>query len=416
MGSSLGKSSAAPAPDYADLAAQQGAASQQAAQYNTAANRVNQTGPDGSITWSSRPGADPNNPQAGDWTQTTSLSPQQQQLYNSQNRISQQFANTAEGSLGRISGTMSQDFNPQGLPALQGAQQGQFTAQAGAPNSSVDSRNGNMSQAPQAGPVQGQVNAGNLPALGGDYEASRNAVTQALMARAQPGLDQNQSATENRLKNQGIEQGSEAWNREMQNLGQQRNDAQSQAILAGGQEQSRLAGLAQADRSQLYGEGVTSGNFANQAQNQQYTQGLAGSQFNADQNQAAYSRDLGSATFGNQAQGQNFAQAQSNDAARNTFNAQQAQFGNQARSQGFQEQLTQRQLPINEINALRGGSQVSQPQFSSYYTGGSTQAAPVFDAGVAAGNYATQAGAQNQSGKNALLGGLASLGSAWIGS
>lgn len=45
------------------------------------ANKYNTSGPYGSGTWTLRPGADPNNPQAGDWTQTTTLSDGQQDLY-----------------------------------------------------------------------------------------------------------------------------------------------------------------------------------------------------------------------------------------------------------------------------------------------------------------------------------------------
>lgn len=44
-------------------------------------NKFNTAGPYGSGTWTLRPGADPNNPQAGDWTQTIALSPEQQKLY-----------------------------------------------------------------------------------------------------------------------------------------------------------------------------------------------------------------------------------------------------------------------------------------------------------------------------------------------
>lgn len=52
------------------------------------ANKYNTAGPYGSGTWAIRPGADPNNPQAGDWAQTTTLNPQEQGLYdqNVQNR------------------------------------------------------------------------------------------------------------------------------------------------------------------------------------------------------------------------------------------------------------------------------------------------------------------------------------------
>ena len=45
-----------------------------------------------------------------------------------------------------------------------------------------------------------------------------------------------------------------------------------------------------------------------------------------------------------------------------------------------------RSLPLNEINALRTGSQVQGPQFGQYYTN-NANAAPIMDAGIAQGNY-----------------------------
>lgn len=372
MGSSLGKPKTPAAPDYGALAQQQGQANLQAQQQNTAANRVNQVGPGGSVTWAMRPGADPNNPQAGDWTQTTALSPEQQALYNSENRISQQFANMGESQLGRVNSTLGQEFDTSGLPALQGG---------------VDPRTGQAQRSPTAGPVQGQIQTGQLPQLGGDYESSRQAVVDAMMSRSAPELDRQQAARENQLMNSGIERGSEAWTREMDAFGRQRNDLQMQAQLAGGQEQSRLHGMAASDRGQLFGEGVTSGNFANTAQNQQFTQGLASAGFNNDILGQEFGRDLSAATF-----------------------------GNQARGQGMQEQSYLRNLPLNEVNALRSGAQVQSPTFSPYYTSNAPQAAPIFDAGMAQGNYNLQAAGNQQSGYNSLLGGLARLGSAWIGS
>jgi len=44
-------------------------------------SRYNESGPFGSVAWSLRPGAAPNNPQIGDYVRTTSLSPEQQKLY-----------------------------------------------------------------------------------------------------------------------------------------------------------------------------------------------------------------------------------------------------------------------------------------------------------------------------------------------
>jgi hypothetical protein len=188
-----------------------------------------------------------------------------------------------------------------------------------------------------------------LPSLDYGTQDSRSRVEQALLSRINPDLNRQQDQLDNRLLNSGIERGSDAWNREQELMGRQRNDAVNQAIVAGGAEESRLAGLQSGQRGQLFGE-----------------------------NQAITGQ------------------------------------GNQARQQSIQEQAYLRSLPLNEINALRTGAQVQSPQFQSYYTGGSAQAAPLLDAGLAQGNYDTNAYNANMQGYNALLGGLSNLGGAYV--
>lgn len=394
----MGKSSAPPPPDYAALASQQGQNNKETAQFNAAANRVNQVTPQGSTTWSIRPGADMNNPKPGDYVQTTSLSPGQQGLYDSGVRVSQNLANTAESGLSRVSQAMGQQFNTKGLPGLS-------TMTAGGLPAPQIGYNGLPQQGlGDAGQVQSQVQTGNLPSLGNgqSYEASRKSVEDALMSRANPALAQAREGRETSLLNSGIEKGSEAWNREQANIGQTENDARMQAIMAGGAEQSRLAGLDLTARQQLYGEGVQSGNFANQAQNQRFSQGLAGAQFSNDTASQDFANRLSQGNFANQAQGQAFGQQQTT-----------AGFNNAARQQGIQEQAYLRSLPLNELTALMSGAQVQSPQFQSYYTNNAA-AAPIMDAGIAQGNYNMQAAQNRQSGANGLMGGLASLGSAYL--
>ena len=72
-----GKSKAPKAPDYAAAAEAQGVANKETAIVNNAMNRVNQITPDGSKTWTMKPGADPNNPKVGDYIETTTDSPEQ---------------------------------------------------------------------------------------------------------------------------------------------------------------------------------------------------------------------------------------------------------------------------------------------------------------------------------------------------
>lgn len=393
----MGKPKAPPAPDYAALATQQGTESRDTAGFNSNLNRVNQYGPDGSSTWATRPGADPRNPRAGDWSQTISYSPDQQRLYDSQNRISQQFANTAEAGLGRVGNSMGQSFNPQGLPGLQtvnagGAQPVRGVNAYGLPNTNMD-----------PGHVQGSLDRSNLPGLDYGTAEARQRVEAAMRQRIEPQLAEQQHSVESQLLNSGLEKGSQAWNSEMDRLGRQRNDANAQITAAGGAEESRLSDLQRAQRAQLFGETTTAGNFANTASGQDFGQRLGAAGF---ENQAAgqdFQQRLQSGNFANQSAYQNIL-AQLNAAGQN----------NQTRGQGWQEQLQQRQLPLNETNALRTGAQVQTPQFGSYYTGGNAQSAPYMDAGLAQGAYDQNTYNQNQGGYNALLGGLTNLGSSWM--
>ena len=78
----------APEPiDYIGQAHAQGQENRDTAQYNAALNRVDQTGPYGSKTYSLREGADTSNPQPGDWLETTSFSPTMQGIFDTQNNL-----------------------------------------------------------------------------------------------------------------------------------------------------------------------------------------------------------------------------------------------------------------------------------------------------------------------------------------
>jgi hypothetical protein len=85
-----------------------------------------------------------------------------------------------------------------------------------------------------------------------------------------------------------------------------------------------------------------------------------------------------------------------------------ANYANRARDAGLQEQAFLRSEPLNTLNALRTGNQVSMPNFTST-SSASVQAAPIYDA--VADRY--QAELQNfqtrMQGYNALMGGLAGL-------
>ena len=93
-----------------------------------------------------------------------------------------------------------------------------------------------------------------LPAVDTRNESTRQAIAQALMGRLQPAFDRDENSARTRLANQGITQGSEAWNNEMNRLTQAKNDAMMQAQVQAGSESSRMFGDQSAARQQAIQE------------------------------------------------------------------------------------------------------------------------------------------------------------------
>jgi len=73
----------------------------------------------------------------------------------------------------------------------------------------------------------------NRPNTPIDTTAVENRISDLGQQRLDPRFSREQSALENRLANQGLTQGSAAWQAEMQNFGQNKNDAYNQLALNG---------------------------------------------------------------------------------------------------------------------------------------------------------------------------------------
>ncbi len=344
-----GKGDAPATPDYAGAATATAEGNLDAAKYATQANRANQYTPWGNLTWTNdrqfnqsaydaamdsynkqlaaynsqtqaptdgqnytNPNdygymgpwqSSPNNvaptaPNAQDyytggdnWTQTITLSPEMQSLLDQQNKLQQGLFGAQDAALSRVNQTMGQGFD--------------------------------LSSLPSAGSVY-------------DPTLATNNAADLLMQRMNPELDRQNDALRAQLANQGITQGSAAYANAMNQFGQQRNDALTQAQLQGIQ-----LGMQQ--------------------------QGL---QFNQSQN---------------------------------------------ARQQALSEQAYLRSLPLNELNALRTGNQVSMPQFPGYAQQATTGGADML--GAASAGYQSQLGAYNaqQAQGAGVMGGLFGIGGNLLG-
>ena len=253
-----------PAPDYTAAATATAAGDLQAAQTAAMANRVNQVTPQGDLTYT--PPANSNLP----WTVTQSYSPAEQQLFNQGNQINSGLLGLGSTALGQISSNMVKPITASDLPA-------------------------SMVGAGQTG-------------------------YQAYMAQVQPSLDEAKEAAESQMAQQGIPQGSQAWQNEERQLGVNQNQAQDQAEQTG------------------------------------FTQGQS------------------------------------------------------AQQQALQIQTALQDQPINEVDALRSGSQVTNPNFTSVPQQQTTTGANLLGAAQDTANYNIAGTNAAQSGSNAAMGAIGTIG------
>lgn len=403
----MGKASSPAAPNYEAAAEKTAAGNLQNAQYATQANRPNMTTPWGTSTWKETPqydmnaynsalakyNATPNGgmptqytadgvpitvgqqnqgsygaaPQLSDysngstWENNVSLSPSQQAMFDQQNSLQQGLFGAQNNALGYVNQAMSKPFSGQPID----------------PNSLTY---GSVLD-PYSVKLGTVLDPNSLPSMGSVYDPnqSTNNATKLIMDRLNPQLDRQEGSLRARLANSGVTMGSDAYNNANESFGRTRNDANNQAALYG-------INLGMGQQAQTYGQQMGNRTNALQTQNQQFGQ--------TNQN---------AGLFG-QLQNQAF----------NQQNANNSLFAN-IQNQGFQQQGYNYNLPMNTLNALRQGNQVSAPQFQSF---ANQSAVPGADyTGAAGAQYQAALGntnAQNaQSGNN--MSGLFSLANAGIG-
>jgi hypothetical protein len=201
-----GKSAPSPpaAPDPAAVGAAQSAANKEAVTESARVNQINEVSPFGSQTYTGDIGAP-------DRTRTTTLNPTDQQTLDTQRKLALALTGNAQQLQTQVGTETATPFTLDGVPKL----------------------------------------PGNL-------EADRANVSDAVYRRntqyLDPQFDTQDRQMRTRLTNQGLVEGDEAWNRSMDEFGRQKqaaySDARDAAIQAGGAEQSRMFGLAQASRQQ----------------------------------------------------------------------------------------------------------------------------------------------------------------------
>lgn len=309
------------------------------------------------------------------YTQTTTLSPEQQAIFDQTQAAQGNLAGIANDQSEFLRGYLQNGMDLSGLPALQSNFGSGYN-----PNFS-----GVTGLQTDAG-VNSDLGSGYATTYSGadDFSADRQRYEDALWQRTAGDRASADADMRSTLANKGIREGSDAWNAEMERMGRQNTDARLATIMAGGQEQQRMVDMAR-----------QAAEFGNNSL-------LARGQF---QNAA----NLAGAEFGNNALMQQWQTGMAAQQAQNQAAASEASFGNNARQQGVSEAFALRNQPLNEITALLSGSQVSNPAQMSGATP-QTSVAGTDLSGLVQQDYANRMNAyQNQ------MGGLFGLGGSILG-
>jgi len=205
----MGKStpSAPSAPDPSFINGQQTQSNVNTAVANGYLNRVNQWGPQGSKTYDIGGYANVGGVDVPMWNERTVLSPEQQKIYDSQTKLTQGTSDLANQYTGRIATATAQPFNYEGLAAA--------------------------------------------PQYNEDYRKQQLA---AIEARNAPSMQRDQAALQQKLANQGISLGSEAWRGAQDDYNRGVNDFRLGADVQAGNAAAQTYGLEASTRDRAIQE------------------------------------------------------------------------------------------------------------------------------------------------------------------
>jgi hypothetical protein len=394
------------------------------------------------------------------FTRTVTLNPEAQAQLEAQQAIGMNLSNLAQENIGRVRGAQQAGLSFEGLPGLVSdinaapisgfmapGQEVRSTLQRFDPLQGIDTsflqaQPSLMDLVPDRAPAPFPNIPEPVP-LETDFAEQGAALEQATFERArsllEPEFERQRQQAEVRLSERGLPLGSQISNDLLGGIesarGRTLNELALSSVMAGRQEQERLArlgldygreqfgqrmqrGMFGLERAgQQFGQDLQRGQLGLQAAGQQFGQGLQGAQFGADLAQQQFLQGLGQAEFENAAQQQAFGQAQAAQSAQNLAQQQsfdqamqRAALAQQARQQGIQERSYVRNLPLNDIATLLGTSPgIQAPQFTAPAQVG-VQAGDLIGATLGVNNQLLQQAQMQQQARSGLLGGLMSLG------
>ena len=253
-------------PDVIGAAKEEGKQSRETARDQTYADRPDQYNTMGSNTWGQTMVQDPaTGEMVTKWTQNQTLSPEMQNLYNTQMQTNQQLGSTAAAMGDRVNAEMGAPLNWE-----------QF---------------GDVEAGPQA---SGVIGAGIGPTTGPEGfewegQSRRQAAEDASYGRAtsrlDPQMEQKRQELEVRLRNRGLRAGDQAYESEMAAYGRDSTDAYEQARFGSTLEGRAEDAQSYDQASNTFGQNLTS-------EQQRYNQMLSGGQNDREADQQAFNQEM----------------------------------------------------------------------------------------------------------------------------
>jgi len=339
--------------------------------YNTALNRYNAGQPELAPDRANFMGAADGGGDQDIPTVRQTLTPASQSLYDQELRINAGLGNTAEKGLATIDQMLGTPFD-----ISQVRDKAQFQDQT-------------LRQRPQYDSSQlrdkAQFDDSNIRDQAQSGQQAWDNAYNAQMQRNQPFEDRRRDRLTNQLSNQGIFAGSEAFGEAMRDLERGEND-----FRLGAQQNATAQQQAQ------FGMDMQGRQLDQQEAQQQYARNVQGRLADLGEQQAGFGMGM--------------------QDRQNAFAEQQARFGmdTQSRQDDLSQEAYLRQLSLNELNALRMGNQIQNPQFQGFQ-GQSVAPAPIMQGANAQYNAALDASNAKNAATGNLISGGTSLASAGMG-
>ena len=408
-------------PDYKGAAEATAASNMEALKYQTQANRPNQNTPWGQESWTQDA--------AGNWTQNTTLNEDSQRALDAELGLQADRSELGQDMYGRMEQEFGQEMDWGNLPEWGQVAQAKPVEAGNIEAGTI--MGGNAAQARELTPEQMQR---GVDFSGAEQRTSaedaRNNAEDAIYGRATSRLDpqweQRESEKQAKLVAQGLRPGDPAYDKAMENMSRERNDAYDQAqygaIMGGGQEASRTLGDQRAGREQDMGQTMNEGNFANTATGQQFGMDQTAGNQNFQQDLASEAQRFGQeATAGDQnfrqaaaAGDQNFRQDLASSDQNFNQETSQSQQQSQMRNAQMAEEMQKRGFSLNEINAIISGQQTQMPDMPGFQPAGRADGVDYSGAAQSQGQFDIDAANSKNSLFNSALQGAGMVGSAYM--